>query len=507
MDISLKTEEYKVLKINKDNSADECVEGEFSLPEYMPEILRIIKTTAEPKIFSCKLIDGRITVDGVCELRLVYTGEDGCIYCCSQQKQFTRHCENDSLQNCVDVEVEPVVNYVNCRATGTKKAEVKAGVTFKFKAFYEESYKYVNTEDCKGIEEKKSSLQAYSMGCKKTRSFSMSDSITLDVPASFVVSQNASVILNEVRKINNKIMLRGEAIVNISYVNSDNKALVEHYVHSLPMNQILEVDGFDESYVGSVILKVMALDVLPKGEQGNFNTTFDLSVGIDASVFMWEPKNITVTCDAYGIENEVELSQSAVPFCVDVADLNEAYVTDNSFTVSGEGVSGVLCEFAEIKAIKTSFADGEVIISGDLCVSFIIKDTSGALSTVNKVFDFSYKKSVESSHNIISHPYLSVVSVKSNVKNSNTIDVRTEIRICATIITEHEFSVLTDIAVSDNKLKSERMPITIYYPQCENESLWDIARRYKTSVCAIAEENGLSGDTTEKVKVLFIPSA
>ena len=41
----------------------------------------------------------------------------------------------------------------------------------------------------------------------------------------------------------------------------------------------------------------------------------------------------------------------------------------------------------------------------------------------------------------------------------------------------------------------------------ENSGLiWSIARRYNTTVNAIAEENGLEGDTTENLKVVFIPA-
>ena len=44
MDISLKHEDYKYLKILSDNTIEENVEAELTLPEYMPEILRIIKS-------------------------------------------------------------------------------------------------------------------------------------------------------------------------------------------------------------------------------------------------------------------------------------------------------------------------------------------------------------------------------------------------------------------------------------------------------------------------------
>ena len=49
MDISLKHEDYKFLKTLTDNSVEESVESELTLPEYMPEILRIIKSKVAKK--------------------------------------------------------------------------------------------------------------------------------------------------------------------------------------------------------------------------------------------------------------------------------------------------------------------------------------------------------------------------------------------------------------------------------------------------------------------------
>ena len=131
MDITLKKENYKILQTVKDNSIEECVEADFSLPEYMPEILRIIKSTAQTKVNSCKAVGERVTVDGECELRMIYTAEDGCIYSFSQSRPFTRHCENIVFNDATDINCEVSVSYVNCRATSTKRAEIKAGIVIK----------------------------------------------------------------------------------------------------------------------------------------------------------------------------------------------------------------------------------------------------------------------------------------------------------------------------------------------------------------------------------------
>ncbi|MBQ6212527.1 MAG: LysM peptidoglycan-binding domain-containing protein, partial [Ruminococcus sp.] len=46
--------------------------------------------------------------------------------------------------------------------------------------------------------------------------------------------------------------------------------------------------------------------------------------------------------------------------------------------------------------------------------------------------------------------------------------------------------------------------IKLYFGN-ENESIWDIAKRYSTSVEAVMEENELSGERLENGGMLLIP--
>ena len=104
-------------------------------------------------------------------------------------------------------------------------------------------------------------------------------------------------------------------------------------------------------------------------------------------------------------------------------------------------------------------------------------------------------------------PSVKIDGITANITAANTVSVKAELRVCGTLLEKITIDTITDITVAENSSKGRRMPITIYFP-CENgECLWDIAKRYNTTVSAIAEENGISGDTTENLKILFIPSA
>ena len=508
MDISLKHEDYKFLKTMYDNTVEECVEAELSLPEYMPEILRIIKSTAETKVNSCRVSGERVTVDGVCDLRMIYTADDGGIYTFSQSKPFTRHCENSDFTKACDAKVSISTSYVNCRATGTKRAEIKAGLGIKFLVSSEECEQILKIDDAKSIEQKTIDAKTISLGCCSTKNFSMSDTVVLNTPSAFVVSTNAVAVCQETRKISNKIMIKGEAVVDICYVNANDKTCTERVKHSMPINQIIEYDSMDERYNGSISLKVAALDVIQKGESTGMSTSFDISLSIGATATMWEEKELCVITDAYSTRMALDLKKSPL-ILYDVADdFKDTYLFEDRFSVSGDGVVSVADCCAQITNVKMAVENGELVISGSLSVNAVVKDTTGNLSSVGKIFDFSYKRKGDYNHkNICCIPDLDVVSLDCNVKEESFVGVRAEISVSAWVMSQVTVDAVIDISESEKPLKRKYNAITVYFPEENNESLWGIARRYNTTVKAIAAENNLEGDTTENLKMIFIPSA
>lgn len=505
MDITLKKENYKVLHTVKDNSIEECVEADLALPEYMPEILRIIKSTAQPKVNSCKVVGERVTIDGECELRMIYTAEDGCIYSFAQSRPFTRHCENNTFNEAVDVNCEVAVSYVNCRATSTKRAEIKAGIVIKINAFLEETEEIVSVDEpC--IEKKCMPVRAMSLGCKKTRTFSMSDTAALSVPCAFIISSRASAVCSEIKKISNKIMVKGDAVVEICYVNANDKSVTENIRHTFPINQILEFDGMEERFTGNVTLNVSAVDVMLKNEQDGVCSSFDIGLSIDASASMWEEKELVVINDAYAVGNCIDLKKQSMVFFKALDEIRETYIFRDSFQVSGEGVSRVLGSTCDITNVVTKKQGDKFIASANLSLSVLIKDSSGSISNINKILDINYERAANFDDvDVFCLPKLDVFALDCAEKGSNSIDVRAEINVSASVFAKVFVDGVVDISESENKFVRNSNAITVYFPE-KSESLWSIARKYNTTVSAIADENGLEGDTTENLKVVFIPA-
>jgi LysM repeat protein len=346
-----------------------------------------------------------------------------------------------------------------------------------------------------------------SLGCKKSKMFSMSDNFELENnSAAFIVRSTASAVLGEVRKISNKIMVKGETIVEIAFIPHEDKSTIVTVRKNLPINQILEFDGMDERFTGDITLDVTAVDVIIKNDSQGDGRSLDVGVTINAGITMWEQKDITVITDAYAINGDVDLTYKKMQFYSALDAVRDTFIFKDTIDASKLGAECILDACCEVNEPVATFENGSIIISGTIKAMIILKDTSGGYVTTEKMLDYRYERTCECDNKKIEcTPKVSVSSFECSLKNNEQIDVKAELQINCSVFAETEIDVVSDISELRESEKVMGSAITVYFPNCE-ETLWDIAKRYNTTVESIVLENNLVGETTKDIKMLFIPS-
>ena len=87
------------------------------------------------------------------------------------------------------------------------------------------------------------------------------------------------------------------------------------------------------------------------------------------------------------------------------------------------------------------------------------------------------------------------------------VEVKAEMDVNAPVYEVTSTPVLVSVEPDENKKKdkSKRASLIIYYAG-DGEKIWDIARKYNTSVEAIQKENDMAGEEMEGRGMLLIPS-
>ncbi|HAX84304.1 MAG TPA: hypothetical protein DCY15_07655, partial [Ruminococcaceae bacterium] len=93
MSIELTRNDIGTAEILYDNFAEQSIDCDISLPDYCPDIMRILRCSVTNSITNSKISGDRATVDGNAKIRIVYADEKNCIYCYEQDYPFSKFAE------------------------------------------------------------------------------------------------------------------------------------------------------------------------------------------------------------------------------------------------------------------------------------------------------------------------------------------------------------------------------------------------------------------------------
>ena len=133
------------LKVNKEPvrftekicgcTQEQSIELDYVLPDYYPEIFRIIKCCAEPKITSCAANGDRITYELTVCLKIIYCSENSSRPEAIDQKLvYSRTVNLDRSVDSPSVYISAEADHINCRAVNRRRIDIRGAVTISINA-------------------------------------------------------------------------------------------------------------------------------------------------------------------------------------------------------------------------------------------------------------------------------------------------------------------------------------------------------------------------------------
>ena len=98
---------------------------EFILPDYLPDIKRVIRADATPKIDGKYLSDGKISFEGEVACRMLYTDESNCLKAVTFNASFSDSAEVYSVSKECIANLMPSPESLVCRAVNPRRVSVR----------------------------------------------------------------------------------------------------------------------------------------------------------------------------------------------------------------------------------------------------------------------------------------------------------------------------------------------------------------------------------------------
>lgn len=510
MDFQVEHANIAINEVVYEGGAEQPVDCEITLPDYCPDIARVLKCVVTPRVFSNTIIGDRVTVEGTTVVKLYYVDDGGRnVRCFEQVSPFSRSVDMGGSCEQPSAFVSAKVSYVNCRAINQRRADVHGAVSLQIKVTAQRQEQVLVSASGMGIQLKSKSLGASSVVGEAERCFTVDEVVELgqsQPTVQSVLRSGATIILQDYKIIANKILLKGDVMVRTLYCADNKEEDLASLEQSFPFSQILDLDGVEETSICDVRLSVAGLEVTPKADINNELRLLDVSTRIRAELHACEEKNICIIKDAYSTQFELETENKVLEFSSLLEHFEDTFLAKSTLDLSETGMTGVIDLWCGDKTAMVKPEGDSMVISGTVTLCMLIFDKDRQPSFCERVMDYEYRhKLPEACESIKCDPWMDPQQVDYSISADGGMEVRVSFAVSASVFVPYKEELITSVTpIETQEKKGVSAALTIYF--CDSgETVWDIARRYNTTVEAVLQENDLSEDVIHTKRMLLIP--
>lgn len=487
-----------------DSSAEQSVELDYLLPDYCPDIFKILKTQIIPQVQSKSITGDKLIIDGISEITVWYFSEDSKgISAVCQSIPFSKTLELPAQPENPSVSVTARCYFENGRAVTPRRVDIRGGISFKITVEQDKKLPIVSGASGGGIQLhsfEQSLLAPVKLGEK---SFHVTEDIEIpsgSSPYKSLLSKRCQLLISDARAISNRVICKGSLELHLLYAVEEENASPQTFNYSIPISQIVDLEGADEDDSLLAFGEVTGFSC----EEKSGGETPVLFCEFTASIHCRCEKNRSFwrADDVYSTLYETSASFSPL------SAKRLAYVEDRSLSPKMRLETGDI-SIGEIFDVLFSFGEAEVReeageskLTVSASAAAIGRDTDGVPFFIEKNLPFEWTLN---SRSPVFTPHFCLSSLSYTIAGSNCIEVRPEIRVKGCVYESFSLPVITDILFDEEAPKKKPVPALRIYRGEKEERVWDIAKRYGTSMTAVMEENDLPDEVLSENQTLLIP--
>lgn len=506
MNINTVNTDISMKRLAFEEAAEQQIESDITLPDYFPDIVRVIKCTLKANIVSVSSGGNRITADGNAIISVLYICESGKLHCFEQKIPVSKYVETPKAEEYTCI-ASAKTQYVNCRVISQRRIDIRGSIGIDFKAYEKCDKRIVSSCENKNIQLRTKSANVSNLKDCVSRCFSMNETIEIGASQGTIgqiVRCNAIAVLDSTKLVAGKILVKGELKVKVVFL-TDGECVLEKIENSMPISQIIEA-ATTESCSDFVTLCVPSVEVHAKTDSSGALRLIDVSAVIRADVSVYENEEILYSTDAYSTEYETDFQRESVELKSIFEKFSDTYLCKGSVEISGSAVKSIEDIFCNGLNYTVSLSGNEMLISGKADVSFLAVNSEDELQSFDRELDFQYKRATTLGESFSASCNVTPTGIDYILSAENKLDIRIETEISGLIFDASKKQIISDISCDEAKKKKKRSAaLTIYFAQ-QGEEIWEIARRYNTRVDLICAENNINSDCVEQNQKLYIPS-
>lgn len=487
-------------------SREQPVDLDFTLPDYCADVEKIFKCTLTPEVYSSNTSGGQLTVEGATLVRVLYCSTDKkALKCAEQTIPFSAsfNLSPDLTDFVVSVKAKP--EYVNCKAVSPRRLMIHGAVSLNVLARERKASNLYLPSDTAAIQTDLKTTKVCELMSLQSEVFSASESISVSskAPVTTVLRSEVKAMLTDASAIGNRLVLKGELTLSMLYSTDLTSGIPEQFTYVFPFVHNMDCNNAEGCTLREIDISILSHDIRLKADVTSENPLVLLDTKLCVSLACRKETEVTYISDAYSTVCDTELEYTPVTLETAVKPTVSNLMSKASIDLGESKISRVIDIFCDNLTVKP-YVSSKLKLSGKANFCILALDDANELVYVERSIDVVSEEDLSDTFTACRDVTSMVKSVSYRLGDNNTMELRAEIYILTKLVKVDNVRAVSAVTDTGEPVDSDDCALTLYFAD-EDESVWDIAKRYRTDKNALCRENNLNEKKLREKMLLLIP--
>lgn len=479
------------------------LDDDYNLPDYKPDIVRVMKEKGEIHFDEVKVSDGHLYVKGALQFLVLYRSdqEDKKIDSLSGSIPFSETISLEGAQELDPVQMSAQIEDLSIDIINSRKLGIRALVMLQAlirETRDEEIATDITAEEALEMQKEYQDVLQL-LECKKDN-FRFRQELPLSSSKPNIrdiLWKSAQIRGLESRLKNGEIELSGEVLVYVLYLGEEEEDRLQWMETTVPLTGSIECGNCTEDLIYKVSASPRSIEIEAKPDYDGEMRMLNLDMVLDLDICLWQEESMEILKDVYSLSRRIvpEYQESRLPMLI-AKNYAKCKVGDRiQLGSEQENILQIcVCE-GTVTIDNTSYEEGGVNVEGTLAVElmYITTDDTMPVGTLKGLIAFEQKIEVPGAREDSEFELEAGIEQLGALLVDNTqVEIKAVINLNLIAFENRSIRKLADIEAEELNLEElQRRPGIVGYIVKAGDSLWNIAKENHTTITDLMQTNQL----------------
>lgn len=483
--------------------------AETIVPDYCPDIARIIETEGKVFLHSREIHEGKAEISGTVRVTVLYTPDgEGGIRTLEFAMPFSAVSDAKAMQTCTMLCATAETEFLETRVLNPRKVFTRCKLVSKLTGYQSVPLEFssdVAAEESACIEKKCEQQRITVLTHLVEKDFTFSDELSLSPNregAAEILSSRITSSVTEAKIVGNKLIFKGVFCVGVLYRAASGGCCSAS--GELPFSQIMEVENAAESADVQMQIQLTGADVQVGSSADQDGRQIAVTLYFHATALVQEEQTATMLTDLYS--TAYELNYEAAPVQVtDYSDLLVKRQTVREILEIGVVASSALSMNVQCGSVSVTRDGSTATLRTSADMRALYLDEGNVPLVTERSMEILCQMEIPENCTVAAQA-VCLDDVQGSL-GERGIEIRFTVEFRALATAKKQQICISSASIDlDTPKNTAGMPSLVLRAVGGEETLWSLAKKYSTTIPVILSANGMERpEEVSAEKLLLIP--